>query len=1062
MRNILAISWILALSLTTQLATAQSYYFEQYSVREGLAQSNVYDILIDEGGYIWLGTGSGASRFDGLTFINFNTEDGMAASGVRTILQDVQGRIWFGHNNGGVSVFEGDSMKVVFQLGGDITHIMEDRSANIWAISATHGAIRINDPDFAKEPNPDFQYFKGQEGLSDRVFGMSKTTYGTLYFITDVGIKYYVDGKDQFEFYKPGELPSYFLPTCMLEDSQGVQWFGTHNGGLYKLAPNTDTLVIYDKLKNDLAHNFISTISEDSKGNIWAGTWGGGLTRISQEGTLKVFNALNGLKDDKVRRIIEDREGNILIGTNENGLMIYKGEQFMSYGVQDGMVDDQVWAVYQDAQDRMWFGTNAGISVFDPAANDPWALKLTGEDVIPSEHIRYIKGDLDGNLWIGTWGGGLVKYNPENGTSVFNFNLNYAIQFGNVTALDVDKSGSVWVGTSDGLLRFDSKTGEIERITQELDEEGNKTGLLGNDISALFVDNTGSIWVGSKGKGITRFTPNPRSFTTIEWETAGTPLSFFQIADGDTWVGTEGLGLLRIRGEQITHQFRQHDGLLSDYITQISEDQNKRLWVGTNRGLNRLDPTSGEIRTYTEKDGFTGIETKQNGVFKDSDDNIWFGTVKGAIRNQVGLERELNQEPLTHITGLRVNLERRPLKESQTFNHREKNIILDYTSISLANPEAVRYKVMLKGLENDWRDPSSQKYVQYSSLPPGDYEFGVIGINGLGIANTEPLTYKFSIRPPFWQTWWFYLLCAVVIAAGFVAFIKIRERNLKIEKAILKQTVAERTAEVVHQKEELAEKNKDIMDSIRYAERIQRAILPLEEKMNEHLSDVFVLFKPKDIVSGDFYWFTSRQGRIFFSAIDCTGHGVPGAFVSLIGNNGLQRAVNEFHLQRPGEILDHLRHFVVDVFEAQEGTTDVKDGMDMGLCSFDTKTNKLEFAGANNPMYLVRNGEVEIIKPDKMCVGAYSGVPEDFNTYEFELQKGDCVYLLSDGYADQFGGPKGKKFKYRPLQRLLLENCDRPMSEQKKILDDTIEEWMHYGGEKYEQIDDICIVGVRA
>ncbi len=337
----------------------------------------------------------------------------------------------------------------------------------------------------------------------------------------------------------------------------------------------------------------------------------------------------------------------------------------------------------------------------------------------------------------------------------------------------------------------------------------------------------------------------------------------------------------------------------------------------------------------------------------------------------------------------------------------------------------------------------------------------VVGINSLGIANQKPLSYKFSIRPPFWQTWWFYALSLIVIIAGFVAFVKIRERNLKIEKAILKKTVAERTAEVVHQKEELAESNKNIMDSIRYAERIQRAILPLEEKMKEHLTDIFVLFKPKDIVSGDFYWFNSQKDRIFFSAIDCTGHGVPGAFVSLIGNNGLQRAVNEFYLKHPGEILDHLRHFVVDVFEAQEGTTDVKDGMDMGLCSITPSTNKLEFAGANNPMYIIRNGELEIIKPDKMCVGAYSGDPEDFTNHEFDLNPGDCVYLLSDGYADQFGGPKGKKFKYRPLQRLLLELYDKPMSEQKKILNDTIEEWMHFGGEDYEQIDDICIVGVR-
>ena len=265
MRFLFASIVSIGLVLSCTQTRAQSYYFEQYSFGEGLAQSNVYDILIDQRGYVWLGTGSGASRFDGLNFINYNTEDGMAANGVRTILQDSKGRMWFGHNSGGISVYEGDSMKVVLKMGGDITNIMEDRVGNIWAISATHGALKVTQPDFKSEPFPDFEYFNGQEGLSDRVFGMSKTADGTIHFITDVGIKYYDEDLGTFDFYKAGKLPSYFLPTCMLEDSRGVQWFGTHNGGLYKLAPDIDTLVIYDKVRSGIAHNFISTISEDSK-----------------------------------------------------------------------------------------------------------------------------------------------------------------------------------------------------------------------------------------------------------------------------------------------------------------------------------------------------------------------------------------------------------------------------------------------------------------------------------------------------------------------------------------------------------------------------------------------------------------------------------------------------------------------------------------------------------------------------------------------------------------------------------------------------------------------------
>lgn len=308
--------------------------------------------------------------------------------------------------------------------------------------------------------------------------------------------------------------------------------------------------------------------------------------------------------------------------------------------------------------------------------------------------------------------------------------------------------------------------------------------------------------------------------------------------------------------------------------------------------------------------------------------------------------------------------------------------------------------------------------------------------------------------------------------------------------------------EIKEQRDIIEEKNRDIMDSIRYAKRIQTAILPAHEMMDEHLNEYFVLYKPKDIVSGDFYWAQMAEERnskkILFAAVDCTGHGVPGAFVSIVGFNGLNRAVKEFRLNQPSLILDRLNAIVEETFRhhGKDGE-DIKDGMDISLCSLEYKdknTATVQWAGANNPLWVVRKGQGDRgqgdkgqgqensdekknnssivthqsspitdtslfteIKADKQPIGAYLD-RKPFSNHTFELVKGDTLYIFTDGYADQFGGEKGKKFKYTSMRDLLLSVQHLPMKEQREKLNDTIDAWMH---NSFEQIDDMCIIGVR-
>jgi len=263
--------------------------------------------------------------------------------------------------------------------------------------------------------------------------------------------------------------------------------------------------------------------------------------------------------------------------------------------------------------------------------------------------------------------------------------------------------------------------------------------------------------------------------------------------------------------------------------------------------------------------------------------------------------------------------------------------------------------------------------------------------------------------------------------------------------------------EIDFQREELQLRNKDITDSLTYARRIQTALLPAEHHIRKVFPDYFIYYRPKHIVSGDFYWISERNGKFFIAAADCTGHGVPGALMSMIGLELIQKIINEMKVDESDEILLTLnRELESAFFKEEDGKALIKDGVEMSICVIDRKSMQMEFSGAFLPVYIVRNDKLIEIKGDKQNV--IQSVPgATFNRSSFTLQKGDILYLFSDGYADQFGGPDNKKFMYRRLRHILLTISKYPLGDQQRILDETITTWMR----EFEQIDDMMVLGVR-
>ncbi len=260
--------------------------------------------------------------------------------------------------------------------------------------------------------------------------------------------------------------------------------------------------------------------------------------------------------------------------------------------------------------------------------------------------------------------------------------------------------------------------------------------------------------------------------------------------------------------------------------------------------------------------------------------------------------------------------------------------------------------------------------------------------------------------------------------------------------------------QIKEQKQQIEYKNKEVTDSINYAQRIQKAILPSHRLIESYLPKSFVVYLPKDIVSGDFYWVEKKLNKVFFAVGDCTGHGVPGAMMSVIGQNALNRVINEFGITKPSEILNKLSTLVEEAFS--KSGSDMRDGMDITLCSLDTVSNHLEYAGANNPLYIYSESDLKEIKATKQPIGRFES-KINFVNHEVKLKANDVVYLFTDGIADQFGGPDGKKYKYKRLRKLLLQNYDKSHSEQKNIIITDFVEWKG----KNEQVDDVCLMGIK-
>ena len=491
----------------------------------------------------------------------------------------------------------------------------------------------------------------------------------------------------------------------------------------------------------------------------------------------------------------------------------------------------------------------------------------------------------------------------------------------------------------------------------------------------------------------------------------------------------------------------QNTGLSYKYIS----NADGTLWIKLNDGWHGYKTSL----QNSIKNNFLNLFNKISYIAL-SDSNLWLVDRNSAIYKIPLGFTELQQKLMVNLGAIFNSQNYLYLSNELDVKHSDSDLSFYFLSPSYQAKSGSSFQYKFEGLMKDWSDWTSNPLVEFPFIPSGDYKLLYKSKDAFG--NETPVSVlDIDVKPPFYKTFWFFALVIILIIVLAYFIMKLREQKLQQDKLILEQKVKERTAEVVKQKEEIAEQKEEIEASIYYAKRIQRAIIPSDEFAEKILPEHFILWKPRDIVSGDFYWLSEMEGKIITVAADCTGHGVPGAFMSMLGVSFLNEIVANLGLEDAGIILDQLRNKVKTTLGQTGKEGEAKDGMDIAICIFDPKTKNLQYSGAYNPLYLIRNNEILETKADKMPIGIYVKEKDHFTNHQIQLQKNDTVYIFSDGYVDQFGGETNGKFKPKRFKETILAIQKEPLPKQKEILDKTIEEWRG----KNDQVDDILVIGFR-
>ncbi len=1126
---------VILLVLFFQSVFSQEYTFERYNVQEGLSQSVVKCSFQDNEGYLWFGTQDGINRFDGYDFLKSKRIIGDSASlsdnWIYDLFQANDENIWIGTHKG-LNVYNKhkNTFKSYVNVQGDLNSIYNNNVVGITADKS--GNIIANTPPYINIFDKNNNNFKRintgiepDHGISDENVPIIADKEGLIWIASTRGLSVYNPKNEDIKNYRyvdgKNKTISHNNITALYEDNKGNIWIGTQNG-----------LDIFNKKKNTFSHfynntdslntisnNYIRSILQDENGDMWIGTNGGGLNKLVKGKKSTQFTNFqnnqrsNSLSNNIVLSLYQDRSGVLWVGTI-NGLnkVDLKKKKFKLYKNSNSvntinLSSNTIASIYKQNDRKIWIGTwGTGLNIYNRETGNVELYSTTqvGKKHLTNDFIHVIFKDKKENMWIGSRNG-IDIHNSENksfvGIREF-FDLHSIPSFRNfrINHIFTDYKGIIWIASHNGLHKLDIENDTYKHFTKE------NSGICDNLIYEIFEDHKNNIWI-TTANGLDVFNQTDETFKHYTHDPKGGnsicdnfTVTVCEDKSGKFWIGTQsGICRLNTKYDKFRY-YSENDGISDAVVYEIISDKNDNIWIATGRGLYMFDYKENKIKPFDLDDGLQSMEFNTACHISD-DGEMFFGGMEGLNYFYPDSITNINYIPPIVITSIeRTNNSGKEIIYQDSLNiinlsHEDFEFTIKFSSLDFTNTSKNKYAYKMVGVSNKWNEIGNQRFKSFSGLPSGTYTFYVKGTNTDGIWNEEGIAITIIINPPWWKTKYAKAFYLIILIVGITLVIKLRERKLLKEKTLLERKVKERTEEIRHQKELIEESHQEITDSINYASRIQAAMLPLDSDVREYFNEHFIIYKPKEIVSGDFYWIKNINDYLVIAAADCTGHGVPGAFVSMLGISYLNEIVRRKDISQASQVLDALRHQVKESLHQTDKASETKDGMDIALCVINRNTNELQYSGAYNPVYIIiedrdekalkerlrqfeNNEKIRIqsfipdingidetankkkpkalieFKADRQPIAIHS-LEKPFTNFKIQLQKGDKLYMFSDGFADQFNGITGEKFKVKRFKGLLLRISEKSIKEQEKDFEKTFMKWK---GDS-EQVDDLLLLG---
>ncbi len=1044
----------------------KAYHITNISQKDGLASNAVNTITQDQQGFMWLVSYIGISKFDGVSYTNYHTQqvEQIKINNFFSITEDKRGDMWIGTHGSGVLSYKDGVLKSHYDK--KLTDIqclyVDSKDTLLWVGTRNQGLYVYNGINFVPYQHP----------LLDKatVTSVYKTPAKELWIATNgKGLLRCRDKNFTIYDIQHGLISNVIF--SVKQDAQNNLWLGT-NKGLMRFNPDSKEY----KVISELDGKQVSDLIIDKFGSVWAATDAGLWRFNAYTQQMEQLTEKDGLAGSIPITLFFDREGNLWVGTYNNGVSIIKNILFDNYDLQNSTN-----LAIEIAPEQYLIASDKGLYEFNKG--NVYEKELDKE--FKTSRVKGLIKDNKQQLWMSFHNGSLVKYLPNQKQVIIDKKLLHDEQ---LRKLFKDKEGNIWVGSrNNGALKitpdnkyevFNEQKGLSSNFVMDINQTSNGDMLFTSNRTGLTILKTdGQIEYINKEVGL----DNAVSFRTYV-DSAQT-----------LWIASS-MGLVCKKGTELTI-FNLQKKIPNETIYDVIEDKDGFLWMPSPTCIIKvpkqdlIQHTKGGNHTirwvsYEQNDGLLGECKGASFVMKDSRGMLWFPMNSGFTIVQPHRELKNTQIPPVWITKFTVN--------DSSIRLNKKDIILhagslrfrfDFTALSFVAPSKVKFLYQLEGFDKTWREGNTKdRFAEYTNLSYGTYTFKVKASNNDGLWNEKGATISFEVLPYWYQTFWAYLLVSVILVGAGVGINYLRTQRILAQNEKLEKIIKERTAELIIAKEDLEanlkisktqqllleEQNQDILASIAVAKRIQQAILPTMADISSAIANSFVFYKPRDIVSGDFYWSSKvkKNGRTYvvLSVADCTGHGVPGAFLSMVGCNILNNLVIENKIIEPNRILALLDKEVRRTLKQEKGES--IEGMEMAIITLQKETEssdtqhlfrQLDYAGAMNPLYYVQNGEMKELKATKLPIGGESLKEKEFMLHTLVLSDQPTMfYLCSDGYQDQFGGEQNKKFMTKKLRELLLQIHHLPTNKQLQILETTFYQWKG----TQEQVDDVTVMGL--